>query len=398
MLPAGEGTGSRDVIRTTVSLFPAMEGDKMDQQNTPQQEQDIDIKPPRGIAMKIVVLLLILLGIGGSVAAWFFLLYTPEQKRKAELAVHTDFWNEFTKYQAEGYGSTWSCIFGGTAESQVNTNLKLEQIIDAALSQNEAMFGKLILACIDRDEGLLEAVGKEPPASMVSMGTHSENLRNMKVPEAYKEKFEGMPEALDEVHEAWKTLGEYFQDAEERAKWDAKLTEAADNGWGQLYAQKKPTATHLSNAWRYYKFMTCSLGKDYSELGDFSGNKQLEDLVFKIAIDGECSTDEKAAAYFPTIDGCAKKFLLAGKADLEDPSFQNAVQKKYYNEARSLAAIAGSWQDPETGAEYQGCIRRARAHIKATGIAHLFSSSAAYAQARIELSRIYKEEKAKFDK
>lgn len=375
----------------------------MDEQKPQDSEmQDIDIKHPGGVGMKIVVLLVILAAIGGGVAAWYFLLYMPEEQRKARLAVHTDFWNEFTEYQAKGYGSTWSCIFAGTEQNQVNTNLKLEQVIGTALAQNEALFGKLIIACIDNDEALLEAVGKEPPPGMVSMEQHVKNLREMEVPEPYQEQFEGTPEALEEVYTAWKTLGEYFMGAEERAKWDAKLTEAANNGWGQLYAKSfkkdKPDATHYANAWRYYKFMTCALGKDYSELGEFNNTEQMENLIGKIMVDGDCSTDEKAAAYFPTIDSCAQKYLLSSKTDLEDPLFANAVKKKYFNETRSLAAIAGSWQDPETGAEYSGCIRRARAHIKATGISHLFKASMAYSQSRMQLLDVYKKQKVKYEK
>jgi hypothetical protein len=374
----------------------------MADENVPKSDdQDVDIKPPSGIGMKIGILVAILAVIGGGVAAWYFLLYKPEVEQEARLKVHVDFWNEFTRYHAEGYGSTWSCIFAGTEESQVNTNLKLEQLIDTALSQNEAMFGKLIIACVDNDEGMLEAVGKEPPPSMVSMEQHAENLRQMDVPPPYQETFEGLPETLEEIQNAWRELGQYFMEADERAKWDTELTEAANNGWGQLYVKsikrEKPKASHLANAWRYYKFMTCALGSDYADLGEFKTTKELEALIGKIATEGECSTEEKAAAYFPTIDACAKEYLLASKTDIGDAQFQNAIKEHWYDETRSLAAIAGSWEDPETGEIHEGCIRKARAHIKATGISHLFKSSMAYSQSRIELSKIYKEQKARYE-
>ena len=75
-----------------------------------------------------------------------------------------------------------------------------------------------------------------------------------------------------------------------------------------------------------------------------------------------------------------------------------ALKKKWWNETRSLAAIAGSFEDPNTGAQHLGCIHKARAHFKASGVAHLFKSSMAYAQARSELTTIYKAEKAKYEK
>ncbi len=375
----------------------------MDEQQTPAPPADDlgDVKVKKGTAGKIIVLILILAFIGGGVAAYYFLLLKPEQQREATLQMHKDFWNEFTEYHATGYGGTWKCIFGGTEESQVNTNLKLETVIETAISQNEGLFGKLILACLDNDEALLEAVGKEPPPGLVGTPTHVENLEAMKVPKGYEESFEGIAETLEEVDSSWRVMAEYFQGAEERAKWDAKLTDAANKGWGMLWAKarkrEKFTASDLGQAWRYYKFMSCSLGADYSELGEFKKMTELEGLIGKIAVDGACSTDEKAAAHFSTVDGCAKKFLLSGQADLQDEQFQAAIKNSYYDEQRSLAAIAGSFEGDQ-GIIYKGCIPRARAYTKTTGISNLFKALMAYSQARIELSKKYQELKEPYEK
>ncbi|MBW2260521.1 MAG: hypothetical protein JRG91_01000 [Deltaproteobacteria bacterium] len=374
----------------------------MDEQKTPAPPaDDMDIKVSKGTGVKIVVMLLILASIGGGVTSYYFFLLKPEQERQANLQVHKDFWNEFTEYHATGYGGTWKCIFGGTAESQVNTNLKLETVIETAISQNEGLFGKLILACLDNDEALLEAVGKEPPPSLVGTLAHAENLRGMKVPKGYEEQFEGLPETVEEVDASWRVMAEYFHDANERAKWDSKLTDAANKGWGMLWAKarkrEKFNSSDLAQAWRYYKFMSCSLGSDYVELGEFKKISELESLISKISIDGACSTDEKAAAHFPTVDGCAKKFLLSGQANLQDEQFQNAIKNSYYDEQRSLAAIAGSFEGDE-GIIYKGCITRARTYTKATGITNLFKALMAYSKARIGLLKKYQESKKPYEK
>jgi hypothetical protein len=374
----------------------------MDEKQTPTPPADEgDVKVSKGTGKKIVVLIALLLAIGGGVAAWYMLLYTPEQERKANLEMHQGFWNEFTEYHATGYGGAWRCIFGGTEENQVNTNLKLETLIETAISQNEGMFGKLVLACLDADPALLEAVGKEPPPGLVGVPKQIENLKAMKIPPGYEDTFNDIPATLEAVDSSWRQMAEYFQGAEERAEWDSKLTDAANKGWGMLWAKgqkgEKFTTGDLGWAWRYYSFMTCALGKDYSELGEFKNTQELEKLIGSIAVDGACSTDEKAAAYFETVDGCAKKFLLASKPELQQPEFMNAIKKSYYNEQRSLAAIAGSFEGDQ-GVIHEGCIPRARAYTKSTGVTNLFKALSAYSIARIELSKKYKELKTPFEK
>jgi len=372
-----------------------------EQQNIQAPVDEADVKAPKGTFRKVVVLILILACIGGGVGAWYYFLLMPDQARQAELQMHKDFWNEFQEYHATGYGASWKCIFGGTEENQVDSNLKLETIIETAISQNEALFGKLVLGCLDADMAVLKAVKKEPPPGLVGTKKHIENLRAMKVPAAYKSTFEGIPETLEAVDASWRKMAEYFQGADERAEWDQKLTEAANKGWGMLWAKgqkgEKFGPGDLSWAWRYYKFMTCSLGKDYSELGTFKNYREMEGLIGKIAVDGECSTDEKAEAYFDRVDGCGKKFLLASTPDLKDPMFVNAIQKGYFNEQRSLAAIAGRFEGDQ-GIMYDGCILRARAYKKATGITNLFKALTAYTKARIDLSKKYQEMKKPLEK
>jgi len=372
----------------------------MDEQNK-MQSTDVDIKPPTGIGMKILVLVAIVLAISGGVAAGYFLLYMPQQQRQAELERHQNFYNEFTKIHTDGFAATWKCIFGGTELTQVNTNLKLEQLIESALSQNEATFGKLVLACVSADEEVLAALEKEPQAGMTGLPGQVEALGELEVEPEYEEAFAGLPETLDAMNESWVFLGEYFEEADKRAQWDKKLTDSANKGWGTLWAKdqkrEKFTASDLSHAWRYYKFMTCSLGVEgYEDLGEFKKTTELEALIGKIAIDEACSTEEKADAQFGVINDCAEKYLLASKTELDAERFATAIKKGYYNEQRSLAAIAGSFEG-EQGIIYEGCISKARSYRKATGIANLFKAMMAYSQARAQVIEQYKKEKEKLE-
>ncbi len=363
---------------------------------------DIELKSHKGTGKKIGVLIGLIVLIGGGVAGWYFMLEKPKQERLAKLEAHRAFWTEFSEYHATGYGASWKCIFGGTDESQVNSNLKLETLIETAIGQNEGMFGKLILACIDGNKEMLSGLGKEPPPGLVGVSKQVENVKAMDLLPEYEEKFKGFPETTEAMYASWKALGDYFSGADERRKWDKKLDDVSTDGWGTLYVKEqkneKPVESDLKSAWRYYKFMTCSLGKDYSELGDVGSTSALEKEIGKIMVDGDCSTDEKAAAYYPKVEQCATQFLLSASPDLDDPQFKNAVQKSWFREMRSLAAIAGSWQDPETGADYTGCIRRSRTYTKATGIENLFKTIMAYTEARVSLAKAYQAEKAKYEK
>ena len=333
----------------------------------PPPADDLDIKAPSGMGMKIVVTLIILAAMGGIGYAAYYYILLPEQQREQKLQVHEDFLAAYTAVKNTGYNDFWKCVFPLATEEQANSNLKLESIIMNAISQQEEKFGKHIGGCLE------------------TLKKHIEASKTMEPPAEYEEVIKQLPGVLEAAYDAWKTLSDDFSQSGQRAKWDKRLDEAATKGWGQLYVdyenRKKPTDETLRNGRRYMKFVTCAAGKTYVEMGN--NVEEVGNALVKEVMQGVCSTPEKAMERFDYIEDNCVTFLTSPNPPAPDEDFEHVMKKGLYYETKSIAVIAGSWEGEE------GCLRKARKEKRKLMILNLFNSWVAYKKVAKSVEDIY---------
>ncbi|MFH1435510.1 MAG: hypothetical protein ABIJ56_07310 [Pseudomonadota bacterium] len=343
---------------------------KMEEQKqvkAPPPSDDLDVKSPKGMGMKIVVTLIILAVIGGIGYAAYYYILLPEQQRQQKLQMHEDFLAAYTTVKNTGYNDFWKCVFPLATEEQANTNLKLESIINNAISQQEEKFGKHIGGCLE------------------TLKKHVEVAKTMESPAEYEEQVKQLPGVLEAVYDAWKALSDEFSQAGQRGTWDKRLDDAATKGWGQLYVdyenRKKPTDETLRFGRRYMKFVTCAVGKTYQEMGNKV--EEVGDAIVKEVMQGVCSTPEKAMERFAYIEDNCVTFLTAPNPPAPDEDFDHVMKKGLYYETKSLAVIAGSWEGED------GCVRAARKEKQKLMIQNLFNSWVAYKTVAKSVEDVY---------
>jgi hypothetical protein len=336
-----------------------MEGSMEDEKKTDKESRpadDADVKAPTGMGMKVAVTLIIIVAIAAALGAAYYFILLPEQKRKAELQKHEDFMAEYTRLRNTGYDDFWKCVFPLAAEEQANTNLKLESIINNAVSQNEEGFGKHIMGCLETLKG------------------HIDSAKELQTMPQYEESVKQLAPSLETVYDTWKSLGEEFANAGQRAKWDKRLDEVTAKGWGQMYVDaekgKKSSDTTQQNARRYMKFVTCVVGKSYQEMGNTVS--EVEQSLVKEVLDGVCSTPEKAVERYKHLENNCVPFLVGPEPPPADEDWAHVIKKGLYYETRSLAVIAGSWEGR------QGCLRTAREEKEKLMIQNLFNAWISY--------------------
>jgi hypothetical protein len=347
-----------------------MEGSMEDEKKTDTESRaadDADVKSPTGMGMKVAVTLIIIVVIAAALGAAYYFILLPEQKRKVELQKHEDFMAEYTRLRNTGYDDFWKCVFPLAAEEQANTNLKLESIINSAISQNEEAFGKHILSCLD------------------TLKAHIEGVKELQPLPGYEENVKDLGPALETVYDTWKSVGDEFANAGLRDKWDKRLDDVTAKGWGQMYVDaekgKKSSDATQQNARRYMKFVTCVVGKSYKEMGN--SVSEVEASLVKEVLDGVCSTPEKTIERYKHLEDSCVPFLVGPEPPPVDEDWAHVLKKGLYYETRSLAVIAGSWEGR------QGCIRTAREEKEKLLIQNLFNAWIAYKKVAKSVEDVY---------
>jgi hypothetical protein len=347
-----------------------MEGNMQDEKNPEQKPRpvdDADVKAPTGAGMKIAVTVIIVAVIGGLLAAAYFLFLVPEQKRKAELAVHENFLSEYTGIKASGYDDFWRCVFPLATEEQANSNLKLESIIKNAIGQNEEGFGKHIVECLP------------------ILKKHVDAAKTLEAPPDYASGVKELPVVLQGLYDAWAAVGDRFASAGMRDKWDKRLDEVATKGWGQMYVDaekgKKSTDETMRNARRYMKFMQCADGKRYQEMG--KNSLEVQETLVNVVLNQLCVSAEKAIERTDYIEKTCVPFLTSPDPPAVDEDWAYVLQKEMFYETRSLSVIAGSWEGQ------QGCLRLARMESEKIMIENLFNAWVAYKKVAKGIEDVY---------
>jgi len=350
-----------------------MQEENKSPQSEVAKEEEIDVKAATGTASKIIIAVIILLLIVGGILAIYFFSLKPASERKMELSKHEDFMAAYTAMRATGYDEFWKCVFPLATEEQANSNLKLENIIKNSISQNEEGFGKHILECLP------------------SLKKHLDSSKEIKGPPEYSESLKELPSALEVLYSSWKILGEWFANAGERNKWDKRLDDVTEKGWGQMYVdaekRQKSTDETMRNARRYMKFVTCSVGKTYQELGGKTGS--ISDVEANLVASvlgsgGICSSPEKAMERFDYIESKCVPYLTSPEPPPPDADWDFVAKKGIYYETRSLAVLAGSWEGQD------GCIRAARKEKEKVMIQNLFNGWVGYKKVAKSIEDIYR--------
>lgn len=328
---------------------------------------DVGVKSPTGIGMKIVVTVIIVAAVFGALGAAYFFIIVPDQERETELRKHESFLAAYTTIKNTGYDEFWKCVFPLAAEEQANTNLKLESIIRNAISQNEEGFGKHILGCLE------------------TLKKHFDASKDFESLPEYEEDIKQLPHVLEAVYNTWSSLGDEFASAGQRDKWDKRLDEVASKGWGQMYVdyekRKKSSDETIRNARRYMKFVTCAVGKTYKELG--STITEVEKALTEIVLNDLCVSPEKAIERADYIEDNCVTYLLSPEPPLPDDDWNHVAKRGLFYETRSLAVIAGSWEGQ------QGCLRLARMEKEKLLIQNLFNAWLAYKKVAKSVENTY---------
>jgi hypothetical protein len=349
---------------------------QVDQESAPVE--DVDVKSPTGAAGKIIVTVIILLALAAGAAAVYYFSLKPNAERKALLQKHDDFMSAYTALRATGYDDFWKCVFPLATEEQANSNLKLESIIKAAVTQNEEGFGKHILECVPM------------------LKKHIDGAKGLTGPAEYAESVQQLPQTLEAVYDAWKTIGDRFAGAGARNKWDKRLDEVTAKGWGLMYVdyekRRKSTDETMRNARRYMRFVTCAVGKTYQQLGASVSEVETALVATVLGGGGLCSTPEKAMERGDYIESNCVTFLVSSDPPPVDADWDFVVKRGMYYETRSLAVIAGSWEGQD------GCLRAARKEKEKFLIQNLFNAWVAYKKVAKGIEDIYRKRTSELKK
>ena len=214
---------------------------------------------------------------------------------------------------------------------------------------------------------------------------HIDGAKALTGPPEYSEGLKQLPQTLEAVYSAWKAEGDQFAGAGARGKWDKRLDDVTEKGWGQMYVDyekgKKSTDETMRNARRYMKFVTCTVGKTYQEMGN--SVQEVETAITALVLSTLCATPEKAMERTEYIESNCVTFLVASDPPPPDADWEHVMKRGLFYETRSLAVIAGSWEAQD------GCLRAARKEKSKVMIQNLFNSWVAYKKVARGIEDVY---------